>query len=226
MAFLIALILIVLVQWFHLKLLRLELPEHHQRWLPWLLALLHGPLILFALLRAAGMNTHGVFPPLTWLARAGFYFQAFTVLHLLLAMLAEGLWRSFRRTEPVDEGPEDAEVPEDTSRRAFLRTAAVASTGAAAVVSFGGARQAYGSGDAAFEAGESSLERTLRRVHDAGVDVANLGERKQVLRVGRVAELKAGRLVDRYRTSTGCRVGLAANVNLPCLKTPGVAHRP
>ena len=144
MAFLIALILIVLVQWFHLKLLRLELPEHHQRWLPWLLALLHGPLILFALLRAAGMNTHGVFPPLTWLARAGFYFQAFTVLHLLLAMLAEGLWRSFRRTEPVDEGPEDAEVPEDTSRRAFLRTAAVASTGAAAVVSFGGARQAYG----------------------------------------------------------------------------------
>lgn len=144
MAFLIALILIVLVQWFHLKLLRLELPERHQSWLPWTLALLHGPLVLFAILRAAGMNTHGVFPLLTWLARAGFYFQSFTVLHLLIAMGAEGLWRTFKRSQSADVGPEEEEVPEDASRRVFLRVAAVASTGAAAAVSFGGARQAYG----------------------------------------------------------------------------------
>ena len=33
MSFLIALILIVLMQWFHLRLLRLELPERIHRWL-------------------------------------------------------------------------------------------------------------------------------------------------------------------------------------------------
>jgi predicted MPP superfamily phosphohydrolase len=145
MVFLIALILIVLVQWFHLKLLRLELPDRVQRWLPWFLGLVHGPLILFAVFRAAGLNTHGSLPLLRGLARAGFYFQAFTVLHLLIAMLAEGLWRLFRREPPsAEDGEEDEEVPVDPSRRDFLRIAALTSTGAAAVMSVGGARQAYG----------------------------------------------------------------------------------
>ena len=148
MVFLIALILIVLVQWFHLKLLRLELPDRVRRWLPWTLGLLHGPLILFAVFRAAGMNTHGSLPLLRGLARAGFYFQAFTVLHLGIAMLAEGLWRIARREPTPSEEAEDAEeeeaIPVDPSRRDFLRMAALTSTGAAAVMSLGGARQAYG----------------------------------------------------------------------------------
>jgi predicted MPP superfamily phosphohydrolase len=145
MAFLIALILIVLVQWFHLKLLRLELPDRAQRWLPWILGLLHGPLILFAVFRAVGLNTHGSLPLLRGLARAGFYFQAFTVLHLLIAMVAEGLWRASHREPPSSEvAEEDEETPVDPSRRAFLRTAALTSTGAATVMSIGGARQAYG----------------------------------------------------------------------------------
>src|SRR5664279_5323345 len=109
MAFLIALILIVLVQWFHLKLLRLELPDRVRRWLPWTLGLLHGPLILAAIFRAAGMNNQGSLPLLRGLARAGFYFQAFTVLHLLIAMLAEGLWRIARREPTPSEEAEDAE---------------------------------------------------------------------------------------------------------------------
>lgn len=145
MAFLIALILIVLIQWFHLKLLRLELPERVQRWLPWALGLLHGPLILFALFRAASLNSHGSLPLLRSLARVGFYFQAFTVLHLLIAMLAEGLWRiSHREPPPVKDAATEVEVPVDPGRRAFLRTAALASTGAAAVMSVAGAHQAYG----------------------------------------------------------------------------------
>src|SRR5664279_6245408 len=145
MAFLIALILIVLVQWFHLKLLRLELPDRVRRWLPWTLGLLHGPLVLFAILRAAGFNSHGSLPLLRWLARAGFYFQAFTVLHLVIGMLAEGLWRiSHREPPPSEDAEEEEEVPVDASRRAFLRMAALTSTGAAAVLSVGGARQAYG----------------------------------------------------------------------------------
>ncbi len=147
MTFLIALLIIVLVQWFHLQLLRLELPDRVRRWLPWAMLLLHGPLILFAIFRAAGMNTHGALPLLRGMARAGFYFQAFTVLHLAIAMFAEGLWRLFRReptpSEETDVGKEE-EIPVDPSRRAFLRMAALTSTGAAVALSVGGEGQAYG----------------------------------------------------------------------------------
>lgn len=138
MPFLIALVLIFLVQWLHLRLLRLELPAF-RRWLPWALAALHIPLLLFAGLRLLGLGEHGALPLLRTLARGGFYFQAFTVLHLLAGMAAQGLWRTWRSRRP--EAPEAALDP---SRRAFLRTAALASTGAAAALGVGGAREAYG----------------------------------------------------------------------------------
>ncbi len=57
-------------------------------------------------------------------------------------MLAEGTWRIFRRPAAAKETSEAA--PADPGRRAFLRTAAVASTGAAATFGIGGAHQAYG----------------------------------------------------------------------------------
>jgi hypothetical protein len=142
MSFLIALILIVLVQWLHLRLLRLEAPERTLPWLPWTLALIHLPLVLFAVLRAAGLSGHGSLPLLRSLARAGFYFQAFTVLHLLIAMVAQGGWRMFHPLPPPTEG--DEEAPDDPGRRAFLRTAAVASSGAAVVFGAVGSREAYG----------------------------------------------------------------------------------
>jgi hypothetical protein len=147
MSFLIALILIVLIQWFHLRLLRLELPERVYGWLPWILGLAHVPLILFAVMRAAGIDGQGALPPLRTLARAGFYFQAFTVLHLIIAMLAEAAWQIFHRATPAEKDAEteaDEEVPVDPGRRAFLRTAAIVSTGAAAAFSVRGSRQAYG----------------------------------------------------------------------------------
>ncbi|GLH73081.1 metallophosphatase [Geothrix limicola] len=143
MPFLIALILIVLVQWFHLRLLRLELPDRTHRWLPWALILVHVPLIVFALLRVASLSGHPSLPLLRSLARSGFYFQAFTVLHLIIAMIAEGTWRISRLGHP-DDLEAEAEAPDDAGRRAFLRTAAVASTGAAAALGAGGSREAYG----------------------------------------------------------------------------------
>jgi len=143
MPFLIALALIILLQWLHLRLLRLELPERVHRWLPWGLGLLHLPLVVFAGVRVAGLSGMGGLPLLRTLARIAFYFQAFTVVHLLLAMLAEGLWRFFRRgTQATQETTE--EVPLDPGRRAFLRTAALASTGVAAAFGTVGAREAYG----------------------------------------------------------------------------------
>jgi predicted MPP superfamily phosphohydrolase len=148
MPLLIALILIVLVQWFHLRLLRLEVTDRAQRWLPWVLGFIHVPLVLFAAMRIAGMSAHGTMPLLRTLARGSIYFQAFTVLHLVIAMLAEGFWRLSNRATPSDQGTlGDQDVPEDLSRRAFLRTAAMASTGAAMVIGLRGSRQAYGDPD-------------------------------------------------------------------------------
>jgi len=143
MPFLIALVIIVLVQWLHLQLLRLELPERTHRWLPWVLGLIHLPLVFFAIMRIAAMGGHSALPLLRMLARGGFYFQAFTVLHLIIAMVAEGTWRILRHPEPT-AADTDEEAPVDPGRRAFLRTAALASTGAAAVLGVGGEQQAYG----------------------------------------------------------------------------------
>lgn len=139
MPFLIALVFIFLVQWLHLRLLRLELPWGGRRWLPWTLGLIHLPLVLFAGFRGLGLGGHGALPVLQALARAGFYFQAFTVLHLLAGMVAQGTWRLWRLNQP--EAPVEGVDP---SRRAFLRTAAFASTGAAVALGVGGAREAYG----------------------------------------------------------------------------------
>lgn len=143
MAFLIALILILLVQWFHLRLLRLELPDRARPWLPWGLLLLHAPLVVFGLMRTTGLHEHAALPMLRSLTRLGFYFQAFTVLHLLFAMVAEGAWRMGRLGRP-EEPETDEEAPDDAGRRAFLRTAALASTGAAASFGVVGSRQAFG----------------------------------------------------------------------------------
>ncbi len=143
MPFLVALVLIVLVQWFHLRLLRLELPPRLQRWAPWALGLLHLPLILFAGMRIAGLSGHSLAPLLRMMARAGFYFQAFTVLHLLLAMAAEGLWW-LRAKDPPEPGDAADIGPVDPGRRQFLRTAALASTGVAVSFSVVGGREAFG----------------------------------------------------------------------------------
>jgi len=139
MLFLIGLVLIFLVQWLHLRLLRLELPGRFHRAVPWVLGLVHVPLILFAGLRLLGQGGHEALPLLRGLARGGFYFQAFTVLHLLMGMTAEGLWHLWTRNRP-----EPAGEAVDPGRRAFLRTAALASTGAAVAFGAVGSREAYG----------------------------------------------------------------------------------
>ena len=145
MPFLITLILVFLVQWFHLRLLRLELPGTTHRALPWGLGLLHVPLVVFAGMRIAGLGGHGALALVQTPARAAFYFQAFTVLHLLIAMLAEGSWRIFHHEMPsATDSEAEEEAAEDPGRRAFLRTAALVSTGGAAAFTVAGGREAYG----------------------------------------------------------------------------------
>ena len=77
----------------------------------------------------------------------------------------------------------------------------------------------------AFEGGDARLHDHLGRVHDARVDVADLGQREQVGRVLGVAELVRGRLVDRHGPGAGGRVGLLTRMDLPRLESPlFVAH--
>ena len=142
MGFLIVVFVIGLLQLLHLQLLRLELPDRVQRWIPWFLAFLHLPLAIHAAMRFAIPGAPPL-PGVVWaLSRMGFYFQALTVVHLLLAMVAEGLWRIWQRAEARPEVAEGEGV--DPSRRAFLRTAAVAGAGVATVLGVGGAQEAYG----------------------------------------------------------------------------------
>ena len=66
--------------------------------------------------------------------------------------------------------------------------------------------------DAAFERGDALLQHGLRRVHDAGVDVAELLEREQVGgMLGRI-ELVGRRLIDRHRDRVGRRIGAIAGM--------------
>ena len=141
MGFVAVILVIGLLQLLHLQLLRLELPERSHRGLPWALVALHLPLVLYAAVRFLAPGEVPLPGLFRFLARLGFYFQALTFLHLCLAMAAEGLWRLFRHPDP---GPEADEAGVDPSRRAFLRTAAVAGVGAAAALGYGGAREAYG----------------------------------------------------------------------------------
>ncbi|HEX9009043.1 MAG TPA: metallophosphoesterase [Holophagaceae bacterium] len=140
MGFLVAILVIGLLQFLHLQLLRLELPDRVQRWIPWVLVLLHLPVALFAALRFAAPGAHLLPDSVRFLARMGFYFQALTVVHLSLAMVAEGVWRVWQRSEDRPEPEEGV----DPSRRAFLRSAALVSAGAATALAVGGEREAYG----------------------------------------------------------------------------------
>ena len=75
-------------------------------------------------------------------------------------------------------------------------------------------------GDAAFERRDALLDDVLRRVHDAGVDVAGLGEAEQRGGVlGAVERVRRG-LVDRQRPRVGGDVGRLAGVDLLGLERP------
>jgi len=146
MGFLIIVLVVGLLQFLHLQLLRLELPDRFQRWIPWFLVVLHLPIAIHAALRFAVPGAPPLPGPLWAMARMGFYFQALTFVHLLLAMVAEGLWRIWQRSTQTDreETGEAEEKGVDPGRRAFLRTAAVAGAGVATALGAGGAREAYG----------------------------------------------------------------------------------
>ena len=79
--------------------------------------------------------------------------------------------------------------------------------------------------DAALERCDALLDDVGRRVHQAGVDVAELLEPEQVRRVVGVVEDVARRLVDRQGARAGGAVGALSGVDLLGLEGPaGLGH--
>jgi len=127
--------LILALQLLHWHVLRRIVPHGFRPWLPWLLAAVHVPLVVYFALRLTGAVSHEFSLVLRPLARVGFYFQAFTTVHLVILAVAEtAWWWRFRHHLPELETEAEAEVEaEDPTRRAFLRKVATAGFGVAAV---------------------------------------------------------------------------------------------
>ncbi len=70
------------------------------------------------------------------------------------------------------------------------------------------------------ERGDPGLQRRLGRVHDAGVDVADLPQPEQGGGVLGIPEGVRGRLVDRHRPGPGGRVRFLPGVDLAGLESP------
>jgi predicted MPP superfamily phosphohydrolase len=138
--------IILALQVLHWHVLRRILSPKLRPLLPWLLALIHLPLTIYFALRLSGAAPSELGHALRPFARAGFYFQAFTAVHLFVLAISETLWWwRFRHHLPELETEAEAEVEaEDPVRRAFLRKVATAGFGAAAVGTGYGASEAYG----------------------------------------------------------------------------------
>ncbi len=146
MIFFILFAIILALQLLHWHVLRRIVPHGARPWLPWLLVAIHVPLVLYFALRFAGGVSTGFSQALRPFARAGFYFQAFAAVHLVILAFAETLWWwRFKHHLPELETEAEAEVEaEDPTRRAFLRKVATAGLGVAAVGTGYGASEAYG----------------------------------------------------------------------------------
>ncbi len=146
MIFFIAFGLILALQLLHWHVLRRIEPRRLRPWLPWILATIHVPMVIYFALRLTGITPHGFSAFLRPLARGGFYFQALTIVHLGILAFAELVWWLWIRHHlPILETEDEAESEaEDPARRTFLRKVATAGLGAAAVGTGWGASEAYG----------------------------------------------------------------------------------
>lgn len=137
--FLLITVLVTGLQVLHLRMLRHVLPPRWHRPLPWILFLIHVPLIIYMVLRLSGYATHGLGPVLRPFARVGLYFQALTTMGLVWSWVSEGLWYLWREHLPESRRP-----PFEVSRRHFLQGASWAGLATATGGSAAGAREAYG----------------------------------------------------------------------------------
>lgn len=145
MVFFAVLALVFSLQLLHWRVLRRISPDRLRPAQPWLLLVLHLPLIAYFVMRFTGFADHGLGFALRPFARLGFYFQAFTLVHLALLALAESLWWGWiqHRLPPIETEDEAEEEAHDPRRRHFLMKVAGAGFGAASAGGAWGASRAY-----------------------------------------------------------------------------------
>jgi hypothetical protein len=137
--FTVAFLLVLGMQFLHWELLKEVVPVRLRRWVPWLLILIHLPLLVYMGYRLAGKGADEMGTMVRPLARGALYFQFFTLTNLFFGGISTLMWRLRRlrghraNTESVDPG-----------RRSFLRKTTAAGVGILAAASTGGAEQAYG----------------------------------------------------------------------------------
>lgn len=134
MPFLFFVVLVLVLQFFHRRLLVRVLPEAFRPWIVPGLALLHLPLAFYMALRLLGLP--GSLPWLRPLARVALYFQMLSAFDLTVAAVAVALWKlrhhGLRTT-----------TPEDPGRRKFLRQTSVLGVGLASYGVLVGRREAH-----------------------------------------------------------------------------------
>jgi uncharacterized protein len=172
--FLIPFLLVLGMQLLHRRLLIQILPDRFRKWVPWGLALIHGPLVVYMVFRFTGRAADGMGPLLRPLARGALYFQIFTLTNLFFWGFSLLLWRIHRWWSHTRD-----RQPQDPDRRAFLRKTAVAGAGILLATATGGAEQAYG---------DPEITRTTMRFPDLPLGLDGL-------RIVHLSDLHCGPLV-------------------------------
>ncbi len=172
MTFAFLLLLVILLQVAHWRLLRVFLGMQWNRWIVWGTLGLNAFLALYVGLRLTGLGNHGVMTGLRPVARLVEYFQVVAALNVLMGALSLAFWwvvRKGGRTQPM-EG----------SRRWFLGAGASASVGIFSAGLRQGGREAYGN-------------PVIRRVD---MTFADLPAGFHGLRIAFLSDLHAGPLVS------------------------------
>lgn len=138
MYFILPFLIVLGMQLLHRELLGQVLPGCCRRWIPWVLGLIHLPLLVYMGYRFAGKGADEMGTLIRPLARGALYFQFFTLTNLCFWAVSAAMWRLHRRLVRGNRHITDS------ARRSFLRKTTAAGAGILVAAGTGGAEQAYG----------------------------------------------------------------------------------
>lgn len=139
MFFLAPFLWVVASQLLHWRLMKQVLPDRIHRWIPWVLGLIHVPLLVYMGYRFAGKGADEMGTLIRPLARGALYFQFFTLTNLCFWGMSVVMWKLRRRWARAG-----TRHITDPARRSFLRKTTAAGAGILLAAGTGGAEQAYG----------------------------------------------------------------------------------
>ncbi len=127
------------LQFLHRRLLTQIFSVRFRHWISGGLVMIHLPLLVYLVLRFTGHGAEQMGPVLRPLARGALYFQILILINLVFWGIATLVWTVRLRWRRAY-----LQVPEDPSRRVFLRKSAVVGGGILLAAASTGAKEAYG----------------------------------------------------------------------------------